>query len=166
MPRKGFKQSAETKAKISAAMKGRGKGKPSPKKGKPGVKHTAEAKAKISAAMKGKKKSAEHRAKIAEAKKGEKRTAEAKAKMSAAKHKYYGTDPTDENRKNRNQRKWAKEVKERDNHTCQYCGAEEELHAHHIFSASKWPFLAQNLNNGITLCKSCHTWHHKHNFLA
>ena len=57
---KGRKQSAETRAKKSAALKGR----VSPMKGK---KTSAETRAKQSAAQKGRKKSAEHRAKLSAA---------------------------------------------------------------------------------------------------
>ena len=77
---KGRTLSAETKAKISAAKKGR----PSAMKGKT---PSAETKAKIAAAMKGKKygpRSAETRAKIAAAMKGKTRSAETKAKIAAS----------------------------------------------------------------------------------
>jgi hypothetical protein len=58
-------QSPETRAKISAANKGR--------------KATPETRAKISAAHKGKKRTAEHRAKISAAQKGKKHTPETRA---------------------------------------------------------------------------------------
>jgi group I intron endonuclease len=73
---KGKKRSPETKAKISAANKG--------KKGSP---HSEEAKAKISEARKGKKlgpHSPEHIAKISAASKGKKLSTETKARMSEA----------------------------------------------------------------------------------
>lgn len=59
----GIKRSEETKAKISAARKG----KPNPHAG---VAHSEETKAKMSASRKGKPKSEEHKRKIAEALKG------------------------------------------------------------------------------------------------
>ena len=73
---RGRKLSEETKAKISAARKG--------KKGKP---HSEESKAKISAANKGKKGkplSEEHKAKISAANKGKPLSEETKAKLSAS----------------------------------------------------------------------------------
>ncbi len=79
--------SPETKAKIAAKLKGRpspAKGKPSPKKGQ---KCSPETCAKMSAAKKGKKgkpHSEETKAKIAATSKGRKHSNETKAKMSAA----------------------------------------------------------------------------------
>ena len=74
---KGRKQSAEHRAKVSAALKGR----VSPMKGK---KFSPEHRAKLSAAAKGKKQSAEHRAKLSAALKGRKLSPEHRAKVSAA----------------------------------------------------------------------------------
>lgn len=53
-------------------------------------------------------------------------------------------------------RKWRAEVLERDNNTCQKCGAKNNLHAHHKKSFSKHPTLRFVLENGITLCVDCH----------
>ncbi len=56
--------------------------------------------------------------------------------------------------------RWAKEVMARDAMTCQICGSHENLHAHHIFSRRKFPHLRLNVDNGVTLCGSCHPrWH-------
>ena len=70
--------------------------------------------------------------------------------------------------------KWRKEVFERDDYTCQECGIRNkkglgktiELNPHHIKSVKNYPNLVFEVDNGITLCRSCHmkteSWgHHK-----
>jgi hypothetical protein len=58
---------------------------------------------------------------------------------------------------------WSKAIKERDNYTCQRCGvySESGLHAHHKATRGAHPELKHNIDNGVTLCNSCHTWVHK-----
>jgi hypothetical protein len=53
-------------------------------------------------------------------------------------------------------------VLERDNWICQRCGAgiEAGLHVHHIEGAVQQPGIANDLENGITLCKECHKYVH------
>ena len=56
-------------------------------------------------------------------------------------------------------RNWAKEILERDNYTCRKCGEKFKssfLHTHHIKPISKYPSLALDISNGITLCRNCH----------
>jgi len=58
---------------------------------------------------------------------------------------------------------WGRKVKERDGFKCQSCGYDKDrrfLHAHHIKQKSKYPNLALNINNGITLCIYCHALQH------
>jgi len=53
---------------------------------------------------------------------------------------------------------------ERDDYTCQKCGAtieEIELHCHHIEGATQMPMLANDVENTITLCKPCHILVHQ-----
>ena len=56
----------------------------------------------------------------------------------------------------------------RDNYICQKCFSLEKLLAHHIKEWNAYPKLRFNLDNGITLCNSCHSLLHgkeKCNFL-
>jgi len=52
-------------------------------------------------------------------------------------------------------------VLKRDDYTCQKCGSEEILHCHHIFPLNENPVMSADINNCITLCKSCHKLAHK-----
>ena len=65
-------------------------------------------------------------------------------------------------------RLWREAVFARDNWTCQKCGVRSGnrkrvyLHSHHIKSFADFPELRFAIDNGITLCKACHTsLHHK-----
>lgn len=58
---------------------------------------------------------------------------------------------------------WAIQVKERDCYTCRDCGSTENLDAHHIYSKKKHPELILDIDNGTTLCESCHKYEHKIN---
>jgi len=52
---------------------------------------------------------------------------------------------------------WRKAVFERDNYTCRECGKREcFLMAHHIVHWSESVELRYVVDNGLTLCKSCH----------
>lgn len=62
---------------------------------------------------------------------------------------------------------WRKEVFSRDKYTCQKCGAKNGfrkesviLHAHHILNWADNVSLRYSTENGITLCKECHTMFH------
>ena len=57
---------------------------------------------------------------------------------------------------------WRKNVYEKDNYTCQCCGDNKghNLVAHHILNYSEHEEIRTNINNGITLCKTCHKLFH------
>lgn len=56
---------------------------------------------------------------------------------------------------------WVQLVKGRDGFTCQKCGDMGDVQAHHIEPVALRPDLADDLDNGITLCTSCHREVHK-----
>jgi len=58
-------------------------------------------------------------------------------------------------------RNWRISVFERDNYTCLGCGQRGgDLHPHHVKELSKYPELAYETTNGMTLCKECHQKKH------
>lgn len=54
-------------------------------------------------------------------------------------------------------KQWVSDIFSRDNWTCQTCGVRGTyLQAHHIKSWAHYPALRYDVNNGVTLCLSCH----------
>ena len=51
---------------------------------------------------------------------------------------------------------WRKGVFERDGHKCQGCESVKRLLAHHIMRRDEHPELMYDVDNGLTLCDSCH----------
>lgn len=69
--------------------------------------------------------------------------------------------PMDDNvgkRSNSTLMHWRKRVLKRDNYTCQKCGAQSDVEAHHIIAVKDDPEGRYKyvLSNGITLCHACH----------
>lgn len=63
-------------------------------------------------------------------------------------------------RKHKTVKEWTRKVKERDGFKCKKCGADKKLVAHHIIEWEISPELRIDINNGMTLCVSCHMEHH------
>lgn len=87
------------------------------------------------------------------------------ATISGKGHWNWQGGKTPENKRRRNLaelRAWRKAVFERDNYTCQICGARNGngqnvvLNADHIKPWSLYPELRLELSNGRTLCLPCH----------
>ena len=58
---------------------------------------------------------------------------------------------------------WRQEVYKKDNWTCRLCGkkCKKDIIAHHLKLFSVFPELRFSVDNGITLCRSCHKKIHK-----
>lgn len=58
---------------------------------------------------------------------------------------------------------WREDTYRKNNYKCCKCGNQKggNLNAHHIYNYSEYPNLRTDLNNGITLCESCHKEFHK-----
>lgn len=65
---------------------------------------------------------------------------------------------TDDGRTSLKSLEWIKKVLKRDNHTCQKCYVmHKKMNAHHIKPWNRYPELRFDLDNGMTLCNSCHS---------
>ena len=51
---------------------------------------------------------------------------------------------------------WQKAIKLRANNRCEYCGSNQNLTAHHIFSRDN-KYIRWNMDNGVSLCREHHT---------
>jgi hypothetical protein len=61
---------------------------------------------------------------------------------------------------------WREAVLARDHHRCRWCGALSRLCAHHVRETSRYPELALDVANGLTLCEECHYYEAHHGWPA
>lgn len=54
---------------------------------------------------------------------------------------------------------WRKEILKNNTH-CVRCNSPNNLHIHHIYGYKEYPSLRIDPNNGVVLCKDCHTDYH------
>ena len=159
MPRiawnKGKKSSAETRRRLSESHKG--------------YKHSDEQKRKIGQAIAGRKhtKEAIERMKIAQSNRSKEWRDRIASGKQGEKNPFFGKRSpnwqggiTPKNMAIRNSiqmKVWRLAVFERDDFTCKGCGVRGgKLHAHHILAFSKFPEHRFEVDNGLTLCPSCH----------
>lgn len=66
-------------------------------------------------------------------------------------------------RGSKNQNKFKKRIRKRDEEECQCCHdhVPNGLQVHHILPISKYPDLANDDHNGIGLCEKCHSKYHQ-----
>ena len=114
-----------------------------------GVKHRAN----ISKALK-----TSEKAKRTQFKKGSENPAHGRNQTGPANANWKGgiTNPNQKKRNDPRIKEWRQAVFERDKFTCQDCGAKGYLQAHHIVPISKDLSKAFNVENGKTVCVSCH----------
>lgn len=138
-----------------------------------------ETRPKLSLALRGRKRTPEHQAKLNASQTGRPKPPEVRAKISATltgqpgrPHGQSARDAISKAQRARwvdvrsqlsrvtyEYRAWRRAVVERDERTCQRCGAAglgRNIHAHHIKPFKDHPELRFDVANGITLCAACH----------
>lgn len=51
---------------------------------------------------------------------------------------------------------WSTRVRARDQNKCAICGDVDHINAHHLLAKESYHHLAYELDNGVSLCPSCH----------
>jgi len=165
-PKGYYKHSEEIKRKISGTLKGKSKpwakGKPSGASGKRWY-LSAEARRKMSESHKGMRYSKERNKKVSESRK-KIMTEELKERISKSESgkNHWNWEGGQKRYKHsciaRQYKKWRLAVFTKDNFTCVNCQkVGGYLIAHHAKGWAKYPKLRYKINNGITLCKNCHS---------
>lgn len=146
-----YPRSLQQRRNISKGLKGR----PSPMKGR---RHSDKTRKQMSSShkglndwSKGRRLSIEHRRKLSEA---------TRQVIAEGRHNFYIDGRATGNvkiRRSLEYRLWREAVFARDNWTCVWCGQRgSKLNADHIKSFAENPELRFAIDNGRTLCKSCH----------
>ena len=63
----------------------------------------------------------------------------------------------EEIRRSKEYKIFREKILSRDNHKCTKCGSDRKLHIHHLKSIGKYPELALEESNVVTLCIKCHS---------
>ena len=154
------KHSEETKRKIAEKIRGRDISGWRHKIGKAmrGKKHSVKSRLKMSQSQKGKVLSEETKARISESMK---RLGLKPNRMALEKHWAWKGGVTSLNHRIRNSieyKLWRKSVFERDSYKCIWCGSNKSgtLNADHIKPFALYPELRLAIDNGRTLCITCH----------
>jgi nitrate/TMAO reductase-like tetraheme cytochrome c subunit len=117
------------------------------------LKHSIKTRKKMSKSALGKPKSLQHRLNMSKARRGIKRLDQ----RGENHYNWKGGKYTDDYRERRRFRdSMQKQIFERDNYTCQMCGARGELQVDHIQSWSDYVELRFSIDNCRTLCAKCH----------
>lgn len=167
MPKGVYFRTEQNRLNISNAQKGKTKGKPSKRKGRHFGPFSPEHRMKISKALTGYKRgphTEEHKQKIRISGTGWKMSDEGRHKISISKKgdksHFWRGGLTKINAKIRNSleyRLWRESVFQRDSYTCIWCGVKgQKLNADHIKPFCDYPQLRFAIDNGRTLCDSCH----------
>jgi len=115
-----------------------------------------ETRKKISKGLKGRKLTPEQIEKIASKNRGRKHSKESIEKRIASFKLTWAKKAKDNHRSSPKYIVWQTGVFNRDGNKCTKCGSEEKLCAHHLISWNEDKEKRFNIDNGTTLCASCH----------
>jgi hypothetical protein len=133
------------------------------KKGKPRLKLAEETKRKIANSLLGRKHSKERCENISKSRKGKLNYNRRGKYCGRDNHFWRGgiANQLEALRKSAQYKEWRLAVYKRDGFKCTKCKSSKKIHAHHIKMFSKFPELRFDIDNGVTLCHTCHYKEHK-----